>query len=162
MHQRDFGVVVLFGGIFALVIWALWALNLPSESPEQATEVQDKKPFGLEEFIGDTLQTIPIVEQPLGVSSIDIHYTANGFEPADTRIQNGTTVRFVNDALTDVWVRTAGDRAYPGESACSNSALDSCRALKQGESWELVFNEEGFWAYWNESNHSKKGVIRVI
>ena len=92
-----------------------------------------------------------------------VSYVNTGFEPREGTIKVDDTVRFVNNSTGQVWIAASGSSLYPAaQNGCGSSALDSCRALDPGESWEFTFTKKGSWRFANNLDKSVDGVIVVV
>jgi len=119
----------------------------------------------------------PAAQTPLGISpeaaaalaksrgfQYLVSYTDRGFEPSTLSVKKGETVRFTNNSEEELWVAGTGGGgalAYPGQSDCGASALDTCVSLKRGDFWEFTFDAVGTWNYKNNSNTAKTGSVTV-
>lgn len=110
----------------------------------------------------------PAVQAQLAASKgfqLLVTYTNRGFEPAETTLKKGETVRFTNNSSENLWVASTGvgGRVYPADSQaeCGQSALDSCRIIKHGEFWEFTFDVVGTWSYQNNVDVKMRGLIEV-
>ncbi len=104
-----------------------------------------------------------VLEKSTGFSAV-VSYTDNGFEPAQTVIKRGDTVRFTNNSTGKMWVTAAanGGSVYPGSSeSCGQSAFDTCTPLAPNEIWEFTFEKAGTWSYQNNVDAQFAGTIRV-
>lgn len=93
------------------------------------------------------------------VSYVDTH-----FEPAVVTIQKGQTVRFTNNASSDVWIAAHGANVeiYPRTNAvCGSSDLDSCEAFAPQDFWQFTFDTAGEWEVINNLDKSKGAKIIV-
>lgn len=91
-------------------------------------------------------------------------YTDRGFEPSRATVQAGDIVRFTNNSNKDLWVasiRANGNDAYPGESTCGQTLLDSCKTLKPMEFWEFPLDEVGTWTITNNLHKENQLVLTV-
>ncbi len=95
---------------------------------------------------------------------VAISYTDAGFEPADTSIRLGQSVRFTNNSSHKMWVSAVSKLGsiYPSNTdSCGQSEFDTCVELEPYEFWEFTFKKGGVWAYRNNSEESDVGIIRV-
>ena len=93
-----------------------------------------------------------------------VSYTDRGFEPSNTTIKSGETIRFTNNSSHDLWIAANGTSAnpiYPGTSNCGASALDTCKSLKPGDFWEFTFTQAGTWGYQNNLQKNDMATVRV-
>jgi plastocyanin len=99
------------------------------------------------------------------IEEVVVLYTADGFEPSTITINEGQTVRWINQSGGDMWVASAmhpTHTVYPGSDIkkCGTGAdiFDQCG---NGASFEFTFNEVGEWAYHNHSRPADFGKIVV-
>ncbi len=122
----------------------------------------------------------PTVETPVGTQSatpetgpVTVTYTDQGFSPASLTVAEGTTVTFVNQSSEDLWFASdphPAHTAYDGTSRSQHCAagyagaapLDSCKALKAGESFSFVFDKAGTWGFHNHSHDEMRGTVYVV
>lgn len=100
------------------------------------------------------------------IEEIVVAYTDSGFEPRSVTIQEGQTVRFVNQSSRGMWIGSDSHPThtlYPvtSESDCLGSSFDTCESLQNGESWEFTFGEVGSWGYHNHVQASHRGTVIV-
>lgn len=106
-----------------------------------------------EESIGEQKKTENLVE-----------ITAAGFNPKTLTINTGEEVVFVNKESKSHWPASAvhpTHKVYPESGGCIGSKFDSCRDLKQGETFRFTFNNEGAWKYHDHLNPGLTGTIIV-
>lgn len=104
-----------------------------------------------------------VLDKSVGFSML-VSYTENGFEPSDTTIRRGESVRFTNNSQHPVWISAVAKNGviYPATAeSCGQSAFDTCAALPPYEIWEFTFNEPGTWGYRNNAEQTHVGVIHV-
>ena len=147
-------VSVLVLVIIAAALYMIWPQlanapqmgdeNLPSDENGQNTNVMPEKYDAL------------------------ITYTEDGYSPSSVTIRKGQSVRWTNSATADVetWPASAvhpTHSVYPEttDGDCLGSAFDACRSLKQGGSWQFIFNEVGEWRFHDHLHPSKTGVVIV-
>lgn len=88
-----------------------------------------------------------------------IRRTDSGVTPKSLTIQVGDTVRFINDGTSDWW--PASD-PHPTHTLCPG--FDARRALQQGESYELTFEQARTCTYHNHvapADAAQQGTIIV-
>ncbi|MCH7597931.1 hypothetical protein IID27_02720 [Patescibacteria group bacterium] len=95
-----------------------------------------------------------------------VMYTDKGFSPETIEIENGQTVRWVNDSSQNLWVASAvhpTHTLYPqkADSDCLGSSFDACTGIAPGSSFEFTFNESGSWTYHNHLSIDKIGTVNV-
>ncbi|MBI4363433.1 MAG: cupredoxin domain-containing protein [Candidatus Doudnabacteria bacterium] len=82
--------------------------------------------------------------------------TTSGFEPAELKIKNGTTVTFLNQDSKPRWPASA-----PHPTHTDYPEFDPKQALTSGQSWSFTFEEAGEWRYHDHLNPTVKGTITV-
>lgn len=92
------------------------------------------------------------------VSATDtvIKITAQGFEPAETTIQKGQKVTWVNSSGADAWPASnphPTHTGYPG--------FDPQLPMKTGQAWSFIFDKTGDWGYHDHLNPSRRGTVRA-
>ncbi|MEM0476572.1 MAG: cupredoxin domain-containing protein [Candidatus Aenigmatarchaeota archaeon] len=110
---------------------------------------------------------IQLQTQNQTVESGNVHIVeiySNGFVPQTLRIKVGDTVTFVNKDSSPHWPASDPHPThtdYPEKGGCISSAFDTCRGLRQGESWNFTFKYKGTWNYHDHLNPSLRGTIIV-
>jgi plastocyanin len=130
--------------------------------PVQQPVAQDSVPTGPPPAMTEEEQAI--VENSKGAVAL-ISYTDNGFEPAETTVRVGDTVRFFNSSSEDLWVAAvAVDGAiYPGSSeSCGQSQFDTCHSIEPRHFWEFTFDTPGTWTYQNNANTKNRGLVITV
>lgn len=101
---------------------------------------------------------------------VTVTYTDSGFSPATVTVAPGTTVTFVNQSGSRMWVSSdihPLHASYDGTSIgqhCANGSptssnvFDQCRA---DGSFSFTFTKTGTWKYHNHANPSRKGTVEV-
>jgi plastocyanin len=100
---------------------------------------------------------------------VEVHYTANGFEPATVTVARGTAVTFINDTTNRMWVGAdehPTHSEYDGstrEAHCSGAytgatPFDQCQA---GSTYTFVFTKAGTFGYHNHSGAEHTGTVVV-
>lgn len=85
-----------------------------------------------------------------------VTYTDTGFSPNTITVKSGTTVMFINDASTSMWV--ASDD-HPSHQKLAE--FDMEKGVRRTGSFEYRFANAGIWTYHNDTNVSHKGTIIV-
>ncbi len=88
--------------------------------------------------------------------TVTISMTDSGFSPNTITINNGDTVKFVNNGTKGIWPASAPHPThtdYPG--------FDAGKAVQPGGSYSFTFTKVGTWKYHNHSNSSQFGSITV-
>ena len=154
------GIVIIVG--FAIV------LNIPGTSENdngvKTEENGETNPNGqepdAEAYVSpENGMVSPVV--PLSAQSdyiIDI--TTAGFSPAELTIKKGESIIWTNRSKAGHWIEPIGDNIYPEEGDCG-SKLDSCVALRLGESFKVTFNVAGVWGFHDKLNPEFSGTITV-
>ena len=93
-------------------------------------------------------------------------YTDSGFSPETIEIENGETVRWVNNSSRTLWVASAihpTHTLYPekNDSDCLGSSFDACGGIAPEASFEFTFNESGSWKYHNHLSTGRRGTVDV-
>ncbi|MBI5456176.1 hypothetical protein HY969_00370 [Candidatus Kaiserbacteria bacterium] len=141
--------------IFALVALVAVAAVLYIVWPQLASAPADTQQKNTDSVIPDTYDAL-------------ISYTEEGYSPSSVTIKKGQSVRWTNDAASDVetWPASAvhpTHSIYPETTGndCLGSAFDACRGLKKGGVWQFTFNEVGEWRFHDHLHPSKTGVVIV-
>lgn len=146
-------VLVIFGGWFFLS-------GNTADSPSPA--VTSQMPV-----VGSTTPEM-IVENAL--PDVTVTYSDAGFSPKDVTIALGTTVTFVNQSSSKMWVASAMHPThvvYSGTSLSqhcpdtSNTAFDECIGGEPGKTFSFTFNKEGVWKYHDHINSKMFGSVTV-
>lgn len=99
-----------------------------------------------------------------------VYYTSSGFRPASITVEKGTTVEFINNASSPMWVGSdehPRHTNYNGDAVnahCSggepvdSDVFDQCSS---GERFSFTFNKTGTWGYHNHRNAAHSGKITV-
>ncbi len=95
-----------------------------------------------------------------------IHYTADGFNPADITLKQGQRVRFLNDSQDEMWPASGvhpTHSLYPEKEStdCLGSSFDACKGLKQGEFWDFTFYYPGTWRFHDHLHAYQTGSVTV-
>lgn len=172
-------ISILIGII--IVAAGAWLLFKPSDvngpAPEteqtQETEMMENEEAVMEDGTLETNVAVSVTgstetDEPQGdpIFHALVEYTDEGFVPATVTINQGETVRFVNNSSSGVWV--GGDNhpthsIYPevSESDCLGTSFDTCRTLQAGEFWEFTFTHKGEWGYHNHVRARDTGTVIV-
>ena len=93
-----------------------------------------------------------------------VEITAAGFNPNTLTINEGDTVVFINKEAKSHWPASAvhpTHNVYPESGGCIGSKFDSCRGLRQGETFTFRFDSKGSWRYHDHLNPGLTGTIEV-
>ncbi|MDO8451750.1 MAG: hypothetical protein Q7S76_02670, partial [bacterium] len=85
-----------------------------------------------------------------------ITYSDSGFTPASVTVSVGTTVQFVNEAETGMWVASA---VHPTHQLLPG--FDELTSVGRGGTYEYTFGKVGTWKYHNHMAPTKTGVVIV-
>ena len=119
----------------------------------------------MKEFVPEppSAEVIAMLEKSRGFEVV-VAYEDTGFWPSEVLLERGQSVRFTNNSSANLWVASDGSAEnpeYPGLSDCGSSFFDTCRALAPREFWEFTFEKAGTWAFHNNLDKGKSGVVRV-
>lgn len=99
-----------------------------------------------------------MVHNMAGMKSMaKVRYTDKGFVPDKVEVPVGSTVEFINESGTDMWVAS-----LPHPAHTKLPTFDQFRAYKNGAIYRYVFDKKGTWEYHDHINPSAGGVISVI
>lgn len=121
------------------------------DTPNNSAESGETQPSNLEE------------------DTTTIYFTGKGFQPTSITVEQGTTVTWINNASTTMWVgsdRHPTHREYAGNSLsehCRNgdqttAAFDQCST---GDRFSFTFEKIGKWGYHNHQPYVSGGTITV-
>lgn len=85
-----------------------------------------------------------------------VRYTDKGFVPDKVEVPVGSTVEFINDSSTSMWVASM---AHPAHTILPT--FDQFRAYKKGAIYRYVFDKKGTWEYHDHINPARGGVVVV-
>ena len=91
-----------------------------------------------------------------GKPSETVHMTSDGFSPRVLTIQQGETVRFLNDGPEDYW-----PASHPHPIHTDYPGFDAQNVVHPGDSWSFEFDRVGRWGYHNHLSPETKGVVVV-
>ena len=112
-------------------------------------------------------QTVASTTTPAAGATIT--YGPQGFSPASLTVPAGTTVTFVDQGASRMWVASdphPTHQAYDGTTKDQHCAagysgpvpFDQCSA---GASYTFTFTKAGTWGYHNHGNAADKGTVVV-
>ena len=141
-----------------IVILSLFLISACTPKQPSAVSIDIKEPevseiSEPEESIGEQKKTENLVE-----------ITAAGFNPNTLTINEGDTVVFINKEAKSHWPASAvhpTHNVYPEGGGCIGSKFDSCRELRQGETFTFRFDNKGSWRYHAHLNPGLTGTIEV-
>lgn len=145
-------IIVLGGG---------WYLLSKSPAPAPTTTVQTPA-------VTETTSTTTVA-QP-AAPSVTVTYTDKGFSPKSVSVSVGTTVTFVNQSTSGMWVASAkhpSHTVYSGTDVSKHcpdtagTAFDECTAVTAGGSYSFVFAKIGDWKYHNHVKSTDFGSVTV-
>jgi plastocyanin len=85
-----------------------------------------------------------------------ITFTDKGFSPSPATVKVNTTVTFVNESTSPMWV--ASD---PHPTHTLLPGFDELKSVEKGGTYEYTFVKVGTWTYHNHMNPSTKGTVVV-
>lgn len=99
-----------------------------------------------------------------------IYFTGSGFQPGSITVGTGTTVTWINNASSSMWVasdRHPNHREYSGTSRTehcqsgdqSTAAFDQCST---GDRFSFTFEKTGEWRYHNHEPYVRGGSVTVV
>jgi plastocyanin len=90
------------------------------------------------------------------VATQTVTHTDSGFFPASITVKKGTTVTFMNSALTNMWV--ASD-VHPTHQLLPG--FDELKVGANGAQYQYTFVKVGTWTYHNHVKPTEKGTVIV-
>lgn len=88
--------------------------------------------------------------------SVTVTHGDTGFTPNFLTVRTGTTVRFLNNSTTSMWVVSS---PHPAHTALTG--FDERQSVGKGGSYSYVFLKIGVWKYHNESNPDQTATVIV-
>lgn len=143
MNKFIFGFVVLALGV--VVGWVV----LPAQALPEAVPIND-------------VQVTPPLEESVtqapqpATTSATVRYTDAGFVPESVTVTAGSTVTFVNESSSGMWVASA---MHPTHSLLPG--FDALQSFVRGGTYEYMFTKVGTWKYHNHVNPTAVGTIIV-
>lgn len=86
-----------------------------------------------------------------------VTFTDKGFSPSPVTVKSGTTVTFVNESNSAMWI--ASD---PHPTHTLLPGFDQLTSVGKGGTYEYIFAKVGTWTYHNHMNPTVKGTVIVI
>ena len=93
--------------------------------------------------------------ETLSGKTVEVVINSQGFSPNMITINAGDKVVWTNKDRDEHWPASAKHPVhndYPEPGGCIGSKFDACHALKQGDTFEFVFNQKGTWKYHDHMN----------
>ena len=90
-------------------------------------------------------ETLPVTQQSPATNTIA--YTDTGFSPQSITVKPGTTVTFVNQSSTDMWIASAVHPTHlelPG--------FDQLKGGPKGSTYSFTFEDVGTWRFHDHLN----------
>lgn len=154
------GVIV----VLALGWWAYASMNAPTAVENNSQEVAGENEEGFVDGSKDGAAASP--SAPTG--AVVITHSENGFSPASVTVKQGTTVTFINEDGSRMWVGSDEHPSHTGYAGTSRSehctngpsatAFDQCGATA---TYMFTFNKTGTWGYHNHVAADQKGTVVV-
>ena len=85
-----------------------------------------------------------------------VTYQNGSFSPSSITVASGTTVQFMNQSSTPVWVAS-----NPHPSHTDYPGFDALKEVAPGENYSFTFVKTGTWGYHNHLNPSEGGAVVV-
>ncbi|PIR38008.1 MAG: hypothetical protein COV34_02885 [Candidatus Zambryskibacteria bacterium CG10_big_fil_rev_8_21_14_0_10_42_12] len=89
-------------------------------------------------------------------SEVIVRYTNIGFTPESIRVAEGTTVTFVNESTSGMWV--ASDN-HPSHTILP--AFDQKAAVSMGGTYSFTFDTVGSWGFHNHLRPEHDGIVLI-
>lgn len=145
-------IVLIALGSFGYFAWVAYT-PLPitntaiNETPDENVEVTDN---------GAGVDETPIADETPVVTVTEVSYSDAGFTPGEITIKAGSSVRFVNNSQSLMWV--ASDN-HPTHTEYAD--FDQKTAVPNGGVYTFKFNNVGTWGFHNHVKPSAGGTITV-
>lgn len=101
------------------------------------------------------------------VSAFTVRYTDAGFSPSTMTVAPGTTVTFINQSGSEMWVASDEHPSHTGydgtsrEAHCASGSSSSFDQCGTGPTYSFTFTKAGTWAYHNHRAAGDEGTIVV-
>lgn len=82
-----------------------------------------------------------------------VKYDGKAFTPADISVKAGTTIRFVNNSSSGLWVESTNSML---------PTLNSTKVLDKNGSYNFTFTQKGSVKYDNKQSSSQTGKVTVL
>jgi plastocyanin len=156
MNNKIFiGLVVLAAGV--LIGWVYFKgkiVTVPINQTVQTTPAPAGSNLGAPETISGTQGNG--LEKGGVAARIVVTFTDKGFSPSPVTVKVGTTVTFVNESSSGMWV--ASD---PHPTHTLLPGFDQLASAGKNGTYEYTFTKIGTWTYHNHLNPTVKGTIVV-
>lgn len=162
VYMKNTALWILFAVIVVgLIVWGYVATH-PHTTVIDVPIVEDRQPPATTTGSTSTNAT------GTPVSAYTVRYSASGFSPQTMTVPLGTTVTFINQSGSEMWVASnvhPSHEAYDGTSlnehcaaSTSTTAFDECAA---GSTYSFTFTKAGTWEYHNHRHPEYTGSIVV-
>ena len=134
--------LVLLIALTGLIVIGGYFLTRPVQAPETLPATQQSPT--------PTTTTTETIEENT------IAYTDSGFSPNSITVKPGTTVTFVNESSTDMWVASALHPTHlelPG--------FDQLKGEEKGATYSFTFEDVGTWGFHDHLNFKAVGQVIV-
>ncbi len=141
--------------VLGLLVLVVVASGCSSTAPESNTGNQDQSPTDTGSSDGS------------GGGATTVTYTDQGFRPSQATINEGETVRWVDEASGGMWVASDEHPTHTNYAGTSlrehcngggNNAFDQCG---RGNTYTFTFNQVGTWSYHNHVAPGDGGTVVV-
>lgn len=155
------GLLVLVAGI-GVGWYVLGASKTNVVKTENSTENAMPLPgtTGVEESIVTTDPSAvsggAMVDKGGVVTKTVITYTDSGFGPREVTVKKGSTVAFINESSSVMWVASA-----PHPQHTIYPEFDQLKSVPKGGSYEFIFTKVGTWKYHNHMKATDFGGVVV-
>ena len=142
--RSNVAIVILIIAAIIIAIGAFVYIQKSPIVPDEANKEETETPNGAGEE-----NTIPKQE-------VVVKYTDNGFSPEIVKIEQGQTVKFINESGGNMWVATGVHpihQLYP--------EFNQRIGVGKGGAFTFKFTNKGSWKYHNHLNPLKTGTVEV-
>ena len=157
MNNRIFYWLVVLAGI-VLIGWVYFKVRPVSHSSISQTVQITPTPAGSNLGAPETISGAAANGLDKGgiQTRTVVTFTDKGFSPSLATVKVGTTVTFVNESNSPMWV--ASD---PHPTHTLLPGFDELTSIGKGGTYEYTFMKVGTWTYHNHVNPSMKGTVSV-
>ena len=154
--------------IFGLALIASGCAS--TSNPDQQADMPEEQMEEPGQEMNEPEQTINSSQESSQTSNNTVTLTSTGFEPSTITIDQGETVKWVNEGSRPMWIgsdrhpthtnyegRTVSEHCENGEPV-SSSVFDQC---SRGESFSFTFEKTGEWGYHNHLASAQTGTVVV-